>query len=346
MEHVAIDLGRPNSVLCELGPEGTKVRRRFRLDRPMLDRLFKDRARCRVLIESSTEAEWVASHLESLGHEVVVADPNYAAMYGERNRRVKTDGRDADALFEANRLGIFHRAHRRSKEQRRVIAVQGVRVALVRTRTRWINVVRALLRRDGHRVSNGTAESFASRVEELQLPEELKVLVRPLLELMAPLNVQIKQLERELAALGKTDPRVRLLQTVPSIGPQTSAGYVALIDDVRRFRTAHKVESYLGLVPGEWSSSEKRLQLGITKRGDSRVRWLLVEASWSILNGNRLECLELKRWAQGIAARRGSNVAVVALARRLSGILFAMLRDNKPFDPTRLNTNRRHQKVA
>jgi transposase len=107
MEHVAIDLGRPNSVLCELGPEGKKVLRRFRLDKPNLTRFFSGRPACRVLIESSTESEWVARHAEGLGHEVVVADPNYAAMYGERNRRVKTDGRDADALFEANRLGVF-----------------------------------------------------------------------------------------------------------------------------------------------------------------------------------------------------------------------------------------------
>lgn len=68
--------------MCELGAEGKKVLRRFRLDRPNLTRLFSGRPTCRVLIESSTESEWVARHLESLGHEVMVTDPNYAAMYG------------------------------------------------------------------------------------------------------------------------------------------------------------------------------------------------------------------------------------------------------------------------
>jgi transposase len=347
MEHVAIDVGRPNSVLCELGPSGTKVLIRFRLDRPNLDRFFKCRVRCRVLIESSTESEWVAQHIEGLGHEVVVADPNYAAMYGERNRRVKTDGRDADALFEANRLGIYHRAHRRSEDQRRVIAVLRVRGALVRTRTRWINVARALIRRAGYRVRSGEAESFTYRVDELKLPTELKELVRPLLGLLDPLNEQIKQLDREVAKLGKADPRAVLLQTAPMIGPQTSVSFVALIDDVSRFSKAHKLEGYLGLIPSEWSSSERRIKGSITKRGDSFVRWLLVEAGWSILDSRRPDCFDLRRWAQGIAVRGGRKVAAVALARRLAGILYAMLRDNKPFDPTRLgNNNRQHRKVA
>jgi transposase len=336
MEHVAIDLGRPNSVLCELSQEGMKVLRRFRLDRPTLTRLFSGRTCCRVLIESSTESEWVARHLESLGHEAVVADPNYAAMYGERNRRVKTDGRDADALFEANRLGVFRRAHRRSDPQRRVIAQHGVRGALVRTRTRWINVSRALLRREGYQVPSGSAESFGDRVEGLNLPRELRDLIAPLQALMDPLNDQIAKLDRETAALGKEDLRVRLLQTAPMIGIQTATAFVALIDDVARFPKAHKVESYLGLVPSEWSSSERRIKEGITKRGDSRVRWLLVEAGWSILNRPRVDTAGLRDWALQIAARRGKKIAVVALARRLGGILYAMLRDNKPYDPIRL----------
>ena len=137
MEHVAIDLGRPNSVKCEMGVDGKKVMLRFRLNRKRLDDLFGERARCRVLIESSTDSEWVALHLEGLGHEVIVADPNYAAMYGERNRRVKTDNRDAAALFDANRLGIYREAYRRSSDQRRVIGLLRIRMSLVRTRTRW-----------------------------------------------------------------------------------------------------------------------------------------------------------------------------------------------------------------
>jgi transposase len=336
MEHVAIDLGRPNSVMCELDADGRKSFRRFTLNRPNLDRFFAGRRRCRVLIESSTESEWVARHLEGLGHEVVVADPNYAPMYGERNRRVKTDRRDADVLFEANRLGIYREAHRRSEEQREVTAVLRVRDSLVRTRTRSINLVRALVRREGLRVPRGHAESFVERVEELELSADLRALVRPMLEVLGPVNEQLRMVDKQVVELKKVDERVSRLQTTPAIGAVTSAAFVALVDDVGRFPRAHAVESYLGLVPSEWSSSEKRLQGRITKAGDNRVRWLLVEAGWTIMRSRRLDCQPLRSWAEGIAARRGRKVAAVAVARRLAGILYAMLRDGTEYNPARL----------
>jgi len=348
MEHVAIDLGRPNSVICRLNEEGKKSIRGFALNRLNLDRFFEGRPRCRVLIESSTESEWVAQHLESLGHEMVVADPNYAPMYGERNRRVKTDRRDADALFEANRLGIYREAHRRSREQRNVTALLKVRDALVRTRTRWINLVRALLRREGLRIRTGAAESFVDRVEELDLPLELCAQIRPVLELLGPLNEQLVAVDKQVVELKKRDERVRRLQSAPGIGAVTAAAFMALIDDVGRFPRAHAVESYVGLVPSEWSSSEKRSQGRITKAGDTRVRWLLVEAGWTILRSRRLESQPLRSWAEGIAARGGPNVAAVALARRLAGILYAMLRDGTNYDPTLLQqgSHRRSRRAA
>ncbi len=346
MEHVAIDLGRPNSVLAEFDSAGAKQWTRFRLEPAMLRRLFEGRPKCRVLIEASTDSEWVAQLLEGLGHEVVVADPNYAPMYGERNRKIKTDNRDAAALLDANRLGIFRRSHRRSAEQARIMGLLSVRDGLIKTRTGFINLVRAQLRRHGFKLRSGSGESFVSRVDELELPASLKALIQPLLSLMPKLNEQLAQIDRQMAQQGRSDPRVELLQSAPGVGAQTSVAFMALVDDVARFPKAHKLESYLGAVPSEWTSSEKRIQGGITKRGDSRVRYLLVEAAWSILRRHDPQCLELQRWAQAIANRRGPKVAVVALARRLAGILYAMLRDNRPFDPTRIGSHHRPRRKA
>ena len=310
--------------------------RRFRLGAAGLERWFGHGARCRVLLESSTESEWVARYLEGLGHEVVVADPNYAAMYAERTRRVKTDNRDAEALFEANRTGIYRPAHRRSEAQRRVIELLGIRDSLVRARTRWINVMRSMLRREGHCVPSGSAECFLARVGALGLPLTLRQRLDPYAALWDGLKQQITGLDRQIEQLSQQDPRVMLLQSAPAIGWLRSAAFVAVIDEPRRFRKAHELESYLGLVPSEWSSSERQHKGRITKAGDTRLRWLLVEAGWTILRSKRPECQALRRWAEGIAARRGKKVAVVAVARRLAGILWAMLRDNKAFDPSRL----------
>ena len=100
----------------------------------------------RILLEASTDSEWVARCLEGLGHEVVMADPNFAPMYATRHRKVKTDRRNARALAEACLLGAYRPGHRLSHAQRHVRGRLTVRDALVRTRTRYLSLVRALLR--------------------------------------------------------------------------------------------------------------------------------------------------------------------------------------------------------
>src|SRR4029077_11195058 len=100
-----------------------------------------------------------------------------------------------------------------------------------------------------------------------------------------------------------------------------------VIDDAQRFRHAHQLEAYLGLVPGERSSGETQRRGAITKAGHSRPRWLLIQAAVSILPRRPPQAEALRTWAVRIAARRGKQVAVVALARRLAGILYALLRD-------------------
>ena len=111
---------------------------------------------------------------------------------------------------------------------------------------------------------------------------------------------------------------------------------MATIDDITRFRTAHELEAYLGVVPSERSSGEKR-QLGhMTKAGNGRMRWLLVEAAWTILRSTSAETAARRAWTLQIAQRRGKRIAVVALARRLAGILYAMWRDEVAYDAHRI----------
>jgi transposase len=107
----------------------------------------------------------------------------------------------------------------------------------------------------------------------------------------------------------------------------TAAAFVAALDDVTRFRSAHHVAAYLGLVPRERSSGERQQRGAITKHGSSRVRWLPVEAAWRLRRSRHPAHAPLQAWAARIEARRGKRVAVVALARRLTGILYALWRD-------------------
>ena len=150
---------------------------------------------------------------------------------------------------------------------------------------------------------------------------------------MRTVNQQLAYSDGVIEAVTRPDARVQRLRTVPSVGPVTAAAFVATIDDVRRFRRAHEVEAYLGLVPRELSSGERQRRGRITKAGNTRMRWLLVQAAVSILRLRQPQTDTLRSWATGIAARRGKKIAVVALARRLAGILYAMLRDGTTYGP-------------
>ncbi len=320
--------------------DGTIEERRVVTSRERFTAVLGGRLRARILLEASTESEWVACHLEALGHEVIVADPNFAAMYATRSRRAKTDRRDARTLMEACRLGAYRVAHRVSAARRHVRAELAVREALVRTRTRYIALAKALVRRDGLRVAASASHVVAERIAALELSDTLAAELLPLFQVLAPINAQITAADHRIALLTKQDAAVALLTTAPSIGPITAAAIVATADDVTRFRSAHAFEAFLGVVPSERSSGEQRRIGRITKAGNTRARYLLVEAGWRILRSQDSETAALRAWALAIAARRGKRIAVVALARRLAGVLYAMRRDQRPYDATRLRLPR------
>jgi len=147
MDHIGIDVHKRESQIYILVEDGEIIERRIRTEAERFAAVLGDRPRARILIEASTDSEWVARGLEALGHEVIVADSNFAPIYATRTRKIKTDRRDARALAEACLLGAYRPAHRLSDPQRRVRGRLGVRDALVHTRTRYISVIRDSLRR-------------------------------------------------------------------------------------------------------------------------------------------------------------------------------------------------------
>lgn len=152
MDIIGLDLHKRESQLAIRAEDGTITERRIVTSRERFTAVLGGRPRARILLEASTESEWVARHLESLGHEAIVADPNYAPMYADRSRRTKTDKRDAGTLPDACETNACRPAHRLSEARRHVRAELAVRDALVRTRTRYIALAKALVRRDGLRV--------------------------------------------------------------------------------------------------------------------------------------------------------------------------------------------------
>jgi transposase len=312
------------------------VRRDQRIvtSRERLVKAFEGFGPMRILLESGTESEWVAQALEAAGHEVIVADPNYAPMYGDLQRQVKTDRRDVAALAEANRRGWYRAAHRVSAAQRETRQRLRTRRQLVQMRSGAVALIRSLVKQDGYRLPSCGAARVPARLTQLALPSGLAAAVAPLARLIATASTEIAALDEQLRVRAVADPVVQRLLTVPGVGLIVALTFRTQLDTIDRFTHAGQVSAALGLVPREDSSAERRHQGHITKAGPRELRSLLVQAAWACWRSK--QSAVLRAWADQLAARRGRRIAVVALARRLSRILYALWRDESTFERSKL----------
>lgn len=335
---VGLDIAKRKAQVCVTTGDGTAIEERSVVQRPEeLSAFFAKYPGSRVLVEASTSAEWVARHLESLGHDVVVADPRFRLMYAAGDKKIKTDRRDARALAVALRVGAYRRAHRKSDEARALALKVKLRAGLVRARTRLIQQVRAACEYEGEILPACSTRLFTELVLETRMRDDLADAIEPTVLQIANLQLAIDRVDDELDELSKADATVARLKSVRGIGPLTATMFRATLDDVDRFKSAKEMTSYLGLVPSQSSSGDAKARLGrITKTGDGLLRSYLVEAAHLIMS-KRTADSPLKRWALQVSARRGKKKAVVALARKLARILFAMWRDGSDFDTSKTN---------
>ena len=290
----------------------------------------------RILLETGTESEWVAQALEAAGHEVIVADPNFAPMYGALTRKLKTDRRVAVALAEANRRGWYRATHRVSAAQRDMRQLLRTRRLLVQMRSSTVSLLRALVRQSGARLGSGSCETVPTRLGRLTLPTGLLDTLAPLVRQIGRLTEELHTIDARVKTQVAGDAVVARLQTVPGVGLIVATTFRAFIDTRERFADASQVSAAIGLVPHEDSSAERRHRGHITKAGPRELRSLFVQAAWVCWRSPR--SATLRAWVERLAARRGKRIAVVALARRLSRILYAIWRDGTTFEVTRLAT--------
>ena len=332
MEYGAIDLHTRYSQIRVIDAEGRVLReQRIPTTRERLTTAFAGLGLVRILLETGTESEWVAQTLEAAGHAVIVADPNFAPMYGERRRRVKTDRRDVAALAEANRRGFYRLAYRRSAPQRAMQQILRTRRQLVAMRSGTISLLRSLLRQEGYRLPSGSSAQVPTRLATLDVPAALALTLAPLHQTVADLSARIAAIDTRIRAAVQDDAVVTRLQSVPGVGPVVAVTFRATLDRIDRFREAGQVSALAGLVPREDSSGERQQRGHITKTGSRELRSLLIQAAWACWRSRGSGALRV--WAEQLAARRGRRIAVVALARRLSRLLFAIWRDGSTFVP-------------
>jgi len=332
VEHVAIDLGGRESQICIRTQENV-IRLEKRVPTRKLKEFFGSIEPSRIVLETCAEAFAVAGLAKDAGHDVRVVPATIVRSLGVAQRGIKTDQRDARALSEASVRIELASVHVPKKESREIKTACGMRETAVQARTQLINSVRGWLRGELERVRSGAPETFATRVRESRTSEKIPAHVERQLAIIEAITEQIKGADRDLLELAKRNERCRLLMSVPGVGPITSLRFVAAVDEFERFSDAHQLESYFGLTPGENSSSDARRRTSLTKAGSKKVRWVMVQAAWSASICRRSDPMVL--WMRQIAARRGKQVAIAALARKMLGIMFAILRDRVPYNPSR-----------
>ena len=333
---VGVDLGDQWSNYCILGLAGeTLAEGQFRTRRQETSEFFKDLATSRVVVEVGTHSAWVREVIAGLGHEVLVANPRL--MEGSKRRRRKNDRIDANKLARLGRTDpkSLHPIQHRSTEVREDLLVLRARDALVASRTELINTVRALVKTMGARLSSCSSDAFAKKAE-MDIPNELRETLQPLLRLIATLNDEIKSYDRRIGQLAREKyTHTHLLRQVTGVGPITALAYVLTLETPLRFARSRDVGPYLGLVPKQEDSGDSQPQLGISKAGDRMLRKLLVGSAQYIL-GPFGPDTDLRRFGTRLCERGGKNAkkrAAVAVARKLAVLLHRLWVSGEVYEP-------------
>jgi len=342
---LAIDLGKYKCVSCAY--HRVTAAAEFRTvvtSRAEVQRLIRDARPAVVVIEACSLAGWVSDLCAELGVPCKVAN-TAAEAWKYKHAKRKTDRDDALRLAQLEALGQIPEVIVPGKRVREWRALIAHRQALVTQRVAAQNRIRAILVGQGLPAPRGAkawaAAGLAGIAQFAQpladcAPDELW---RGLLELALRAYRQAEALvvaaEAKLDEIGTADARVRLLDTVPGLGPRTAEAVVAHLDDPKRFKSGKQVAAYGGLVPRQYQSGEDDRRGRITKRGPAVLRKLLVQCAWAMLRYNRWARAVFERLSRGKAR---CKQAVVALARRVLVRCWAMLRDGVPWradpDPT------------
>ena len=275
----------------------------------------------RVGMECSGHARWFERLVGELQFDLGIGDA--AEIRTKRVRKQKTDRQDAQLILRLLLEDGFPRIWVPSWENRDLRQLLWHRHRMVQARSRIMNQLQAVALNEGLRSKKRLwREHGRQQLEAFRLAPWASRRRRDLLELLDRLNSTIAELSQAIEQEVEKYPEMQRLRTHPGVGPLTALGFVLIIGKAERFQCGKQVASYLGLVPLEESSGNRRRLGHITKQGSSMLRFLLVEAAQVTVRND-------PRWRNQIfhlAMRRGRKIAKVAMARRLGVRLYWMWR--------------------
>ena len=288
-----------------------------------------------IAMEACSSAHHWARRFIALGIEVRLISPQYVSPFVKTN---KNDRNDAEAIVEAVSRPTMRFVSIKSVEQEDIQAVHRMRAILVRQRTAVINQIRGVLAERGLTIAR-SPQAFKRAIPTLlgnegsELTAFCQALLTEMLQHLQALEARIHGLEVSIKEFVKDSELCRKITAVEGVGPLTATAIVGAIGDAKQFSNGRHLAAWLGLVPRQYSSGGKARLQGISKRGDTYLRTLLIHGARTVLQYAAAKTDKRSRWLQQLITRRGYNCAAVALANKNARILQVLLSSDAAYRP-------------
>ena len=309
------------------------LRKQFR--RVQLLAYFEKIAPCLIGMEACGSAHYWARELQKLGHTVKLMAPQFVKPYVKSN---KNDANDAEAICEAVARPTMRFVAVKTIAQQDIQAIHRVRSELVSHRTAKVNQIRGLLAEYGLAVGRRievlrTALPLLLEDAENGLTLDFRILLDELRQDLINLDERVQVMDKKIKTLANSHGEAKRLLAIPGIGPITATAIISAIGNGKQFKRGRDFAAWLGLTPRQYSSGGKERLLGISKRGDSYLRTLLIQGARAVLRVVGQKDDPRSRWLQNLCSRRNKNIAAVALANKNARIIWALLTKETDFLP-------------
>jgi len=329
---IGIDLAKEVFVIHGVDGHDKAVLRK-QLRRGEMAKFFANLEPCLIGMEACGSAHHWARKLGEFGHTVKLMAPQFVKPYVKTN---KNDMADAEAICEAVSRPNMRFVPMKNVEQQAILSVHRARQGFVKARTAQGNQIRGLLSEFGIVIAQGIG-SIAKRMSDILedaengLPGTMRRLLERLNDHLKELDRQVEELELQIKLWHKGSETSRKLEAIPGIGPITASAIVATVGNATEFKNSRQLAAWLGLVPKQHSSGGKQILLGISKRGDTYLRTLLIHGARAVIRVAENKA-EPESWLRKLMARRNKNVAAVALANKNARIIWALLAKGKTYE--------------
>ena len=334
IKRVGIDLAK--QVFQVHGVDGhDKVVLRKQLKRSQVLSFFVTLPPCLIGMEACGGAHYWAREVQKMGHTVKLMAPQFVKPYVKSN---KNDANDAEAICEAVGRPTMRFVSIKTIAQQDLQAIHRIRTELVRQRTAKANQIRGLLSEYGLVVGRQVATLRRSLPELLEdvgngLSFDFRALLEDLRQDLLRLDKRVAEMDKKVLGLANSHPAAKRLQCIPGIGPVIATALLCSVGDGKQFKRGRDMAAWLGLTPRQHSSGGKDRLLGMSKRGDTYLRTLLIQGAKSALKvvGKKTDPRSL--WLKSLCCRRHKNVAAVALGNKNARIAWALLSKETDYLP-------------